>query len=295
MALVADCRPTNSMLKHLIEGTQLMNIYSILASKPHNPHYLRRYIKFIEQCQLKNFCYKGYTENHHICPKAKTMFPEYNDFKKHSWNKVVLTARQHFIAHIILTKVYPKSKSVNHAAWRMANNRNGIKCDGDHKVTSKIYEHIKSNLQHTEETKNKIGARSKGKTYEELYGAEKAKEMKEVKKLASSVRKHSDETKAKIGKANTGNSSWSKGISMKKETREKISKSSTGKIVQNGRKYIITDPIGVEHRIDYGIRKWWKDNIGTSLPTPWKKMSEVNIEIEIKKKANKGWKCKRIK
>jgi len=31
-----------------------MDIYKILASKPHNPHYLNRYIRFIEWCQLAN-------------------------------------------------------------------------------------------------------------------------------------------------------------------------------------------------------------------------------------------------
>ena len=51
-----------------------MDIYSILASKPHNPHYLNRYITFITECQLKNLNYNGYTEKHHICPKAKDMF-----------------------------------------------------------------------------------------------------------------------------------------------------------------------------------------------------------------------------
>lgn len=87
-----------------------MDIYSILASKPHNPHYLNRYITFIQKCQQKNVVYEGYVERHHICPKAKDMFPEYRDFKRHPWNRAVLTTRQHFIAHLILWKVF-KNKS----------------------------------------------------------------------------------------------------------------------------------------------------------------------------------------
>lgn len=86
------------------------NIYTILSSKPHNPHYLRRYIKFIEDCSLKNKQEPPtYTERHHICPKAKDLFPEYTSFKEHPWNICVLSGRQHLIAHYILTKAYPNS------------------------------------------------------------------------------------------------------------------------------------------------------------------------------------------
>jgi hypothetical protein len=42
------------------------------------------------------------------------MFPEYEDFRLHPWNRAVLTARQHFIAHLILSKAYLDSKS---CAW----------------------------------------------------------------------------------------------------------------------------------------------------------------------------------
>jgi len=83
-----------------------MDIYSILSSKSHNSHYLNKYIRFIHNCQQKNQTYQGYTEKHHICPKAKDMFPEYSSFTFHPWNCVVLTARQHFIAHMMLWKAY---------------------------------------------------------------------------------------------------------------------------------------------------------------------------------------------
>ena len=83
-------------------------IIEILKSKPHNPHYLNRYIKFINGCQIANLnlSLNEYTETHHILPKAKELFPEYKDLRKNKWNSVRLTARQHIIAHIILWKVY---------------------------------------------------------------------------------------------------------------------------------------------------------------------------------------------
>lgn len=83
-------------------------IIEILKSKPHNLHYLNRYIRFISGCQIANLnlSLNEYTETHHILPKAKELFPEYKDLRKHKWNSVRLTARQHIIAHIILWKVY---------------------------------------------------------------------------------------------------------------------------------------------------------------------------------------------
>lgn len=98
-----------------------MDIYSILASKPHNPHYLNRYISFIRNCQLKNIEYKGYIEKHHICPKAYDMFPEYMCLKTNPWNCATLTAREHVIAHLILCKVFPNVISVSEAYWHMSN------------------------------------------------------------------------------------------------------------------------------------------------------------------------------
>jgi hypothetical protein len=106
-----------------------MTIYAIdniLSSKPHNPHYLNRYIRFIESCRILNEDYTGYTEKHHICPKS--LFPEYKSLSKHSWNLVVLTPRQHFIAHHLLWKAYPEMKSMSQAFFLMSHTK-GNKLD----------------------------------------------------------------------------------------------------------------------------------------------------------------------
>jgi len=92
-----------------------MDIYTILSSKPHNKHYLDRYHKFIQACcqvnSLKTKEELGYTENHHICPKADDLFPNYKNFRTNKWNKAILTARQHFIAHLMLWKTYGGSQT----------------------------------------------------------------------------------------------------------------------------------------------------------------------------------------
>lgn len=83
-----------------------MNIYAILSSKPHNAHYLNRYIKFIES-RTQASC----GEDHHICPKADDLFPEYKSLNIFPWNKITLSFREHYIAHLLLHKAYGNSQS----------------------------------------------------------------------------------------------------------------------------------------------------------------------------------------
>lgn len=84
-------------------------IFYILASKPHNPHYLNRYFTYIQICnKFNNDRTDILLDEHHICPKAKFLFPEYESFSENPWNKVLLTPKQHLIAHRTLAKVYGK-------------------------------------------------------------------------------------------------------------------------------------------------------------------------------------------
>ena len=135
-----------------------MDIYSILSSKPHNPHYLNRYITFIEKCQQKNIGHEGYVERHHICPRAKDMFPEYEDFRLHPWNKAPLTPRQHFIAHLILWKAFPTIISTSIALKFMSDN----KSRWGYFIYSKTYENLKISCLHSlsEYNRDKINVKS---------------------------------------------------------------------------------------------------------------------------------------
>lgn len=71
---------------------------------------------------------KGY-EIHHIIPKCLGGDNEED-------NLVLLTPREHFIAHKFLVKIYPNSVSLNLALFMFANTRN---C----KINSKLYENLK--------------------------------------------------------------------------------------------------------------------------------------------------------
>jgi hypothetical protein len=124
-----------------------IDIYSILESKLHNSHYLKRYWKFIYNCTNDG---KTYTERHHICPKASDLFPEYGDFKAFDWNSIELTARQHFIAHWMLWKAYGGSMSTA-MLFMSKPDASGLR----RLKSSKIYKSLRENLSITVSAYNK--------------------------------------------------------------------------------------------------------------------------------------------
>lgn len=120
-----------------------MNIYNILSSAPHSMHYLARYIKFIESCKNVNHDKKLlYKESHHIIPKC--LYREYSCLKQNNWNKVDLTARQHYIAHWILWKIYPTNIKLQHAFFQFAHWKTSTQKRNDYKFNSKAYEILKT-------------------------------------------------------------------------------------------------------------------------------------------------------
>ena len=44
-------------------------------------------------------------ERHHILPKGKYLFPEFKSLKIYKWNSVSLTHKEHFVCHLLLTKM----------------------------------------------------------------------------------------------------------------------------------------------------------------------------------------------
>jgi hypothetical protein len=79
-----------------------------------------------------------YTENHHIIPKS---LGGGNDKS----NLVRLTAREHFICHLLLPKFTEGNNQIKmfHAAWRMCCKSNKGNNQRDYKITSPIYKMLK--------------------------------------------------------------------------------------------------------------------------------------------------------
>jgi len=174
---------------------------------------------------------EGYGEVHHIIPKSL-------GGSNSKENLVKLTAREHFICHLLLTKMLPPGTTRNkmiHAAWAMTTLENPNQ--DRYKVTSKTYESLriqysllvklrltgKVGRKHSEETKQKQSKALKGKTRrpmseeskkklsESLKGKNEGKVRTEEQKLAQSIRQtgrarkpHTDETKQKLRERNLG-------------------------------------------------------------------------------------------
>ena len=75
----------------------------------------------------------GYKERHHIKPKC---IGGTNDLS----NLVNLTAREHYICHLLLCKIFDKSEALHRAFIRMSNDRN------KKFISSRHYEEMKSNF-----------------------------------------------------------------------------------------------------------------------------------------------------
>jgi len=75
-----------------------------------------------------------YYESHHIVPKCIGG----SDDKT---NLIFLTYREHFLAHLLLTKIYPEHRGINYALLCMLRKHTHGRV-----ITSKVYETIKKNF-----------------------------------------------------------------------------------------------------------------------------------------------------
>lgn len=105
-----------------------------------NNKYTRIYNHIIDRARSRNI--SGYTEKHHIIPRS---IGGSND----SSNLVALTAREHFICHLLLTRITQgrnKNKMISAVFYLTgkgkANRQNRIK-------SSRLYENLKSQLSIT--------------------------------------------------------------------------------------------------------------------------------------------------
>ena len=90
--------------------------------------YISHYNSLIQKS--KNRKLQGYTEIHHVIPRC---MGGSNDKD----NLVILTAREHFIAHLLLYKIYPKNLALVKAIYMM--------CIGHsiHRISNRFYERYK--------------------------------------------------------------------------------------------------------------------------------------------------------
>jgi hypothetical protein len=133
---------------------------------------------------------RGYIEDHHIIPKCLGGADVLS-------NKVWLTAEEHFICHKLLTEMTEETANGKmwSALWRMMNKQSKNQTR-DYQIDSKEYaiareQNAKNhsirmkgslnpfhNKKHSVDTREVMSAKKKGKSYEEIFGVDKATEMR---------------------------------------------------------------------------------------------------------------------
>ena len=126
-------------------------------------NYKKIYNKLCNRGQIREVIENEYYERHHIIPKCMGGTDD-------ETNITTLTAREHFIAHLLLLRIYPNEDGIVYSAWVMTNKKiPGTK--RTYNVSSRQYERLKNEWSirisecrkgttHTDETKRKISEAS---------------------------------------------------------------------------------------------------------------------------------------
>lgn len=173
-----------------------------------------------------------YYEKHHIIPKCLS-----GDNSK--TNLVLLTAREHFICHWLLTKMIDGSfQQKMFFALRYMNNSSKIHIRYNTKITSRVFANLRGKLIMSDDQKQKISSTMKGRKLSESHkhnlslsspriSRPQLVETKIKISNTSKGKKQSEETKRKISIAKKGQglgkSSNRKGVILSAATKEKMS------------------------------------------------------------------------
>lgn len=205
-----------------------------------NNKYTKWYYQIINSAKQNPHC--GYTEKHHIIPKSLG-----GDNSKE--NLVRLSARQHYICHVLLVKMTEaryKSKMGYALLWFRSK---GNSSSRDHIFNSWTYVLLKGNLRtsedFTDEWRKKISMRAKER-------------FSNPENNIMFNKKHSIESKIKMSENSKGNIAWNKGKPRTSIEKENIRNALIGKRWVNNqgqRKYL--SPLEAEQHIlngwTYGI------------------------------------------
>lgn len=200
----------------------------------------------------------GYTEKHHIVPKCLGGTDDLH-------NLVVLTAREHYICHVLLTKMTDgdaKRKMIFAAQMMLAKSKNHNRA----KINSRLYNTLRSLHAHemsrlhankivSDETKKKMSDSAKGRP-SGFRGRSHSIESNSKNSIANKGHtRNTDEVVSKIVKSR-------KGYTHSDETRQKISKGNRGKKMP---------PLSEEARARISIAH-------TGRPAPWATGSSIKCE-----------------
>ena len=136
-------------------------------------NYEKIYKDLILKAKARTFT--EFTERHHIIPKSLGG-SDNND------NLIHLTPREHYLAHLLLTKLFPNEPKLAFALWFMSQKNSSTTLSRKYNVTSRQYEYsrilfykARQGYCHSEETKLKM----KGRRLPSLLKSEVQKKLVE--------------------------------------------------------------------------------------------------------------------
>ena len=205
-------------------------------------NYEKIYQQLMDRATLRTL--SGYKERHHIVPKCI-------GGDNSTSNLVQLTAREHFIAHKLLCKIYTANDKLLYALWMMSNCKTSNRT---YKISSREYDSLRKLI--ATQMSLKMKGVSKSEEHRRKNSQSKIGKLKSIetrKKMSNSFkgRKFSRETRNKLSLANTGNthsnetrlkiSEASKGRIVSPETRKKLSESNTGRLFSDDHRKKLSD------------------------------------------------------
>ena len=179
----------------------------------------------------------SYTEKHHILPESLGGLDTYE-------NLTILTAREHFICHWLLTKIYKDGD----AHWKMLNAIRIMRAENKNqqryftKITSRVYGNLKeeySRLQsermrgennpmfgksQTSHAKSLIGKANRGRIQ-----PDSEKQHQKAAQLGKKRKPFSDEWRTKMSDAKKGEKNNRYGVEVLLETKDKIRQKALGR------------------------------------------------------------------
>lgn len=209
-----------------MDKEKVLNILLEKCNTVKQKFYINRYVNYLEACEKRNrLKLIGKFEKHHICPKSKTMFPQYKSFKHNPWNKIILTLKQHYNAHYLLAKAFGGSMWVTLNWFKRFENLGLLSISNskryeEAKIKSGNFVRENSKKYWTEERKVKQSNEFKGEGnpfYNKTHNVQTKQKIKEARALQT----FSEATKQKISEACAGELN---GFYGKQHSEESISK-----------------------------------------------------------------------
>lgn len=204
---------------------------------------------------------EGYTERHHIVPKSLGGTDNVS-------NLVKLTAREHFICHLLLTKFttgYNK-KLMNFALGKFIQNSPLQQRTFNSWEYSKIRESIseaRTGHKHSEETKKKMSEKAKGRTPwnkgKSTAGLTHSEEINKKRSATLTGRKRSDEFCLKVSAGKKGHVAGMTGKQHSDKTKKKMSINMKG--ARGSQQKIEKCPHCTDNNVSYRHVKFCKNKI----------------------------------